>query len=44
MIEKTPFIGAGAAFGLWALGAIISRRNEVMAAENPTKQGEQDND
>ena len=33
LIEKTPFIGAGAALGMWALGSIISRRNEVMAAE-----------
>lgn len=33
MIEKTPFVGAGVAVGLWALGAIIARRNAVMAAE-----------
>ena len=33
MIEKTPFVGAGVAVGLWALGAIIARRNAVMASE-----------
>jgi hypothetical protein len=33
LIEKTPFVGAGVAVGLWALGAIIARRNAVMASE-----------
>jgi formate dehydrogenase iron-sulfur subunit len=31
LIEKTPFMGAGVAFGLWALAGIIARRNKVMA-------------
>jgi len=44
MIEKTPFIGAGAAISLWAIGAIISRRNEVMAAEHARKREERKDD
>lgn len=39
LIRKTPYIGLWAAMGLWALGAIISRRNEVMAAESKEKSG-----
>ena len=33
LIEKTPFLGTGVFVGLWALGAIIARRNAVMASE-----------
>ena len=44
LIEKTPFIGGGVAIGLWALGAIISRRNEVMATEHFNKQEEPTDD
>jgi formate dehydrogenase iron-sulfur subunit len=44
MIEKTPFIGGGAAVGLWALGTIISRRNEVMEAEHKERREEKADD
>ena len=44
LIRKTPYIGLGAAIGLWALGAIISRRNEVMAAESEKKSRGRRND
>ena len=36
LIEKTPWMGTGVAFGLWALSAIIARRNRVMGASHPT--------
>jgi formate dehydrogenase iron-sulfur subunit len=39
LIEKTPFVGVGVAFGLWALGAIIARRNEVTAAGEHSGRG-----
>jgi formate dehydrogenase iron-sulfur subunit len=40
LIEKTPYVGVGVALGLWALGAIIARRNEVMAAQAPRASGD----
>jgi formate dehydrogenase iron-sulfur subunit len=33
LIGETPFLGTGVFVGLWALGAIIARRNAVMASE-----------
>lgn len=39
LIVKTPFVGAGVAFGLWALAGIINRRNKLMAASG-THSGE----
>ncbi len=44
LIEKTPYIGGGAAVGLWALGAIIARRNEVMVAERSGRKEKRGND
>ena len=44
LIHKTPYIGAGAAIGLWALGTIISRRNEVAAAEHEANHEERTDD
>lgn len=44
MIEMTPFIGGGAAIGLWALGSIIARRNKVMAQEHSRNHEERSDD
>ena len=33
LIRQTPVIGASVAFGTWALGAIIRRRQRLMGGE-----------
>ncbi|MFC2171419.1 4Fe-4S dicluster domain-containing protein [Acidobacteriota bacterium] len=38
LIKKTPVIGLTVGFGLWALSAIINRRNKVMAYERRSSQ------
>lgn len=39
LIEKTPWMGTGVAFGLWALSAVIARRNQVMGKTRPVPRG-----